>query len=555
MLKSIIKKNSYKDSVVLMGLSKAVSNVEGMIRFSAMMGTPANKDIFANTGFITADLNNASANDLCILFETEDDEITKNLDKIIDNYFEEQSKSKKSTGINKSYSLHGALKKSPDANLALLSIPGAYVYGTASEALDKGLNVFIFSDNVSIEDELKLKQKASEKKLIVMGPDCGTALLSGTPIAFANEVTKGSIGIVAASGTGAQEVSTIIDRLGGGVSHIIGTGGRDLSSTIEGITAIDGLKVLSMDLESDVIVIISKPPDKKVKDKIQNFLKSIPKPVVALFLGELPEKKIDANIHYAYTLEETAYLAVSLLKSIDKIESFEYSPEVGNIVGLYSGGTLASETAMILQHAAGKKGTKDKEIMLTLDGHTIYDLGDDIYTNGRPHPMIDPTLRLDFLNKMALEKNTKIIIFDVVLGYGSKDDMTDILVEEIEKIKQKLKELNKEVYFVASVCGTSKDPQNYDEEKLKLINAGVIVRDSNASAIKKVISMYKVLNHRLSVANYKDNPLFKDSPKVINIGLESFALDLIKYGLDIVHYEWKPYQISDEMKEVLKKLK
>src|SRR5580704_9603583 len=96
----------------------------------------------------------------------------------------------------------------------------------------------IFSDNVPIAEEASLKHEARERGLMVMGPDCGTAIIGGVPLAFANAVPRGDIGIIGASGTGIQEVSTLIARAGRGVRHAIGTGGRDMHAEVGGLTTL-----------------------------------------------------------------------------------------------------------------------------------------------------------------------------------------------------------------------------------------------------------------------------------------------------------------------------
>lgn len=315
MLFTVIKKNSYQDSVNLMLLTTKLSDLEGVSKISVMMGTPANIDIFKNTGLYTDKLEEASANDICIVVDTNSEDIVNVVLEGIEEFLNNQSVAKKGKKLPSSRTFEGALAKMPNANMSLISINGEFAAEETEKALDKGLNVFLFSDNMAIEDEVKLKKKASEKGLIVMGPDCGTSILNGVPIGFANVLTKGSIGIVGASGTGIQEISTIISRNGGGISQAIGTGGRDLSSEVSGITASTGLKILEKDDETDVIVFVSKPPAKDVMEKIEKQFKNIDKPIVAMFLGE-DRDDVEDNIHFASTLEKAAIKALNLSKEV-----------------------------------------------------------------------------------------------------------------------------------------------------------------------------------------------------------------------------------------------
>ncbi len=359
---TIVKKNSYQDSVNLMLLTNSVTTTEGVNKVQIMMGTPANKDIFKDAGLYTEELEEAESNDMAIVIDTDDEKKVDEVLEKVDQYLNDQSISAGAQGYETVRTWDKASKVLPDANLALISVPGQYAAEEADKALDLGLHAFIFSDNVSIEDEVKLKKKANDKGLLVMGPDCGTGILDGIPVAFANVVNKGRIGIVGASGTGIQEVSAIIARLGEGVSHAIGTGGRDLKEPIGAITMMDSIKALENHKQTDIIVVISKPPAKEVRDQVVELLHSLSKPVVTIFLGEKPEQ-YEGNVYQAYTLEETARIAVDLANgneikgdynSADDIEvKVELSPKQTAIKGLFSGGTLASEAAVLISDALG----------------------------------------------------------------------------------------------------------------------------------------------------------------------------------------------------------
>src|SRR4030095_10708603 len=132
------------------------------------------------------------------------------------------------------------LERAEDADIALISVPGDYAAAEALKALAQGLNVMLFFDNVAIADERAIKLYARARTLLVMGPDCGTAIVNGVPLGFANVVRRGDIGLVAASGTGLQEVTCRIHNLGGGISQAIGTGGRDLKDAGGGMPVLQG---------------------------------------------------------------------------------------------------------------------------------------------------------------------------------------------------------------------------------------------------------------------------------------------------------------------------
>ena len=289
MIYTVVRKNSYQDSINLMLLTNRINTLEGVARSQIMMGTDANKDIFKNSGLYSDEVEKAAPSDMVIVVEADDEKI---VDKVLEEtkvFLNDLSVKKKGNDIKTAKNWDEAVDMLPDANVALFSIPGEYAAPDLEEALDRGLHVFSFTDNVSLEDEIRLKKKAHEKGLLFMGPDCGTGIISSIPVAFTNVVKPGNIGIVGASGTGIQEVTTIIDRLGGGVIHAIGTGGRDLNEKVGAITVKDAIAALDKHDPTDIIVVISKPPAKEVRDEVVQLLQNVSKPVVAIFLGEKPD--------------------------------------------------------------------------------------------------------------------------------------------------------------------------------------------------------------------------------------------------------------------------
>ncbi|MDO4169101.1 MAG: acyl-CoA synthetase FdrA [Lachnospiraceae bacterium] len=564
MLRTVVKKGSYQDSVVLMLLTNEISTIKGVKKVSIMMATPANKDIFKQSGLDTEELMEATANDMVVVADVDDDSLLDVIMEKVEEFLKKQSAGASATkGTESVKSWDKAMDKLPDANLAVISIPGAYAALEADRALDEGLNVFMFSDNVTIEDEKALKEKAHKKGLSVMGPDCGTGIIQGVPIAFTNKVAPGSIGIIGASGTGIQELTTIIDRLGEGVTNAIGIGGRDLNAAVGGITMMDMIDAMEDDDSVKVLIIVSKPPAKEVRDKIADRLSAFSKPVVTLFVGEKPEYH-EENFYHTYTLDEAARLAVSLVRGEEIAEAtvevdestFFKAEEKKTIKAYYSGGTLANEAAMLIKDAMNcEVPPEDIEgYMLQLDGNVVIDLGDDAYTKGKPHPMIDPAKRIECMQEAMDDESTGVILFDIMLGYGSHEDMAGALLPSIIKLRDKAEAAGRNVFFVATVCGTKSDFQGYDEAVNKLKEAGVIVCENNKLACRtairaigrdfeeplKEIRPKKIVEVEKAVPSDSLRVLLSQKPRIINVGLKSFAEVVESFGCEVVQYDWMP---------------
>ncbi|WP_208559081.1 DUF1116 domain-containing protein [Marinilactibacillus kalidii] len=563
MLHTKVLKNNYQDSINLMLLTNTINDFEKVNMSQIMMGTDANKDILNNTDLLSSEAKEASPSDLMIVVESDDDDIMDEVLPAVDTFLADLS-SKNSGNENKAVETWDeALSALPDANVALFSIPGEYGASEMERALKNDLHVFSFTDNVSVEDEVRLKNLAHEKGLLMMGPDCGTGVISSIPVAFTNVVSPGNIGVVGASGTGIQEVTTIIDRLGGGVVHAIGTGGRDLSDKVGATTMKDAIVALEHHDPTDVICVVSKPPAKEVRDEVVQLLQSISKPVVAIFLGEKPEAH-QGKVYLAHTLEETAQIAVDLANEetvkenyFEKVEkpSQETLSEDKVVKGLYSGGTLASEAGMLISEALGLEGLVKKEgYVLKSNGYDVIDLGDDIYTQGKPHPMIDPEVRISKIMELAKDAKTGIILFDVVLGYGAHPDMADALIPTIKQAQETAKEDGRDLYFVSTVCGTSKDPQDYQDSVKRLKEAGVLVAESNAKAVQLALQLkgISLSEPNKSVVAYdgetievptvsdKVMELLTTKPRIINVGLQSFNESITEYGGKSVQFNWRP---------------
>ncbi|MGH6903624.1 MAG: acyl-CoA synthetase FdrA, partial [Geminicoccaceae bacterium] len=433
-------RNLYRDSVSLMQLSAKLGALSGIRQASATMATAGNLDLLRAAGLAPGAVE-AGPNDLLVALEGEEEALEEALAAAEAELTRAPAPALEGGPRRMPpRSLEMALGAQPTANLALISTPGDYAAAEALKALRLGLNVMLFSDNVALEDEIALKRYAREHDLLVMGPDCGTAIIGGVPLGFANVVRRGDIGVIAASGTGLQQVTCLIDRWGKGISQAIGTGGHDLHEKVGGITMLQGLDALAADPATRVIVLISKPPHPDVAKRVLDAADGTGKPIVANFLGGDPEALRRPNVHPVRTLEDAARLAVALADGggagghaaaakVDIPKSHHLAPEQRYVRGLYSGGTFCYEALLLLTEAFGTIGSNiplEPEAMLTdvwrSERHTVIDLGDDAFTRGRPHPMIDQTLRRERILEEVADPETAVLLFDVVLGHGAHAD-------------------------------------------------------------------------------------------------------------------------------------
>ncbi len=503
----IIKKDAYHDSVALMSLSGKLAALPGVTDAVVSMATDMNKDLLRRISLYTDSVDVAGANDLVIAIRAEAEAGCTEAVRLAEESLAKKSNARKSGGEVQPASVASAVKLMPEANMAIISVPGQYAAREAMQALKNGLNVMMFSDNVSVEDEIALKQYAHEHGLVMMGPDCGTAIINNVGLCFANVVSQGNIGIVGASGTGTQEVSVLIDRFGGGVSQVLGTGGRDLSEAVGGITMLDGLAALARHQATQVIVLISKPPAESVANKILEQVKGIAKPVVICFINGDAAQVEKAGAYFGKTLEQAARMAVALgkgekpettcssedseLAELAASKAAKLISEQQYIRGLFCGGTLCDE-AMHIAKASGLKAysniAKKAEAKLadphTSKEHTFIDLGDDVFTQGKPHPMIEPSLRIARLLKEAADPKTAVILMDFVLGYGSHSDPVGITLPAILEAKRVAGEAGRHLEIIGYVCGTEQDIQGLISQEQKLAAAGVTLAKSNAKAAR-----------------------------------------------------------------------
>lgn len=506
MLKTIIKKSSYFDSIFLMNAGREVQKINGVNDVTFIMGTEMNKSVLEENGALTPEAAQANANDLIISLELEDENLVDEVLACL-----KELTTKKTTNQSESeaeyISFEKALEDFAEANLAFISVAGEFAAQEAKKALENGMHTFIFSDNVPIAEEVELKTIAQEKGLLVMGPGCGTSIINNISLGMMSKVREGNIGLVGASGSGIHEISVLVDRHGLGISQAIGTGGRDLSEEVGGVTMIQGINYLMHDEKTKVIVLVSKPPAPSTANKIFNLIKQSSKPVVICFLGGDEQQIKAAGAYYAFTLEEAAMMAIKLVSN-EKIEAADFvnncktqlsplaeaeknklHPQQKYLRGLFCGGTHSEETILILQdmitdlHANVSIGRcKMLEDVHQSLKNSLIDMGGEEFTKGKPHPVIDPSILKDRLWKEASDPEVAVIMLDILLGYGAHPDPVATLEDTLVNIRQRSKEKGQYLSIVTSVCGSTKDPQDFEKQKRKLEELGVIVLPSNAQA-------------------------------------------------------------------------
>lgn len=552
-----IRTGAYYDSVILMQLQSALSGMAGVLDTGVVMGTDANKDILAQSNLLVPEAKAAQPDDLIIVLRAEEEAVAEEVLGKVDELLTRKRSTEDQEFQPKS--LETAAELLPQAQWVLISVPGRYAAGVARESLRMGKHAFLFSDNVSVEDELALKKMAAEKGLLVMGPDCGTAIVNGIGLGFANKVRKGPIGMVAASGTGLQQVSARIHQLGGGLTHAFGTGGRDLKEEIGGITAQMGLDFFVRDPDTKVIVLVSKPPAPKIADELLRSARKAGKPVVVDFIGYEPPAQKVGNLHFVRTFDEAAKLAVELVKQAEspaaepEFDTSKFAEGQKYLRGLFSGGTLAFEALLILQdylpvvwsNAPIKKGHNVLKNSLVSEEHTIVDLGEDEFTVGRLHPMMDNTLRIQRLLQEAEDPEVAVIVLDVVLGYGSHLDPASELAPAIKEAIAKAKSAGRHLEVVAVVVGTDEDPQDMDAQIEQLQGAGALVDTSNDFIVRYAGGVVQALAQPTEEApapRFKPVDLDQMNQALagINAGLESFAQSIQEQEAAAIHVDWRP---------------
>jgi FdrA protein len=539
-LQSDVRSGAYFDSAILMQLQRSLLGLPHVLDAGVVMGTPANLELLEQSGLLADPLKTAGVNDLVIVVKAETAAAAGDALAQVDVLL-----ARRRAAVDQAYrpkSLETAVQQLPEAGWVLVSVPGRYAAGVAREALDLGRHVFLYSDNVSLVDEVALKQAAQARGLLVMGPDCGTSIINGVGLGFANHVRRGAIGLVGASGTGLQAITTRIHALGAGVSHAIGTGSRDLSAEVGAITAHQALDVLARDADTSAIVLVSKPPAPEVATRLLSAAQASGKPVVVDFIGYPPPGRNLGALHFAASLSEAAELAVKQT-SLDRDQPAPTgSPSAGYLRGLFSGGTLAYEAMLALQAVLSPlysnvpiRESQRLPDPLKSQAHTIVDLGDEVFLVGRLHPMMDNDLRLRRLRQEAADAGAGLILMDVVLGEGAHPDPASELAPAIREIRTRRQELD----IVAIVIGTEADPQSMDSQVEQLRAAGAIVFHSVTVAADHVARRLSprptAAQPPVALGHFTHTPL-----AALNVGLESFHASLMAQGAVAVHVDWRP---------------
>jgi FdrA protein len=555
-----IRKGAYYDSVVLMRLQKSLLEISGVVDAGVVMATSANLELLSQSDLLPAEAEEASPEDLLIVVRARSRAEAEAALEQVDALMARRRSTASRTFRPKS--IQAAVRSLPEANVVLVSVPGRYAAGVARQALDLDRHVFLYSDNVSLRDEISLKKTAREKGLLVMGPDCGTAIVNGIGLGFANRVRRGSIGLVGAAGTGLQAVTSKIHQLGAGISHAIGTGGRDLKGEVGGITALQGLRLLQSDPESEVIILVSKPPDPGVAARLLRVADRGDKPVVICFMGYPAPAREKGKLHFASTFTEAATLGVNLLEVSGEGDGDEERGEAGKeespkyLRGLFSGGSLADEALRALQLSFApvySNIAQDEKFRLEdsfqSKGHTLLDLGEDEFTVGRLHPMLDNDLRLRRLRQEAADPEVGVILMDVVLGVGAHPDPAGELAPEISIV---VKRHGVEVVLI--LIGTEEDPQDLEAQRTAFVEAGAAVFEDTSDAVAFATDLLQT-------------PLSEEGPAValesiaapvaaVNVGVEIFFESLVAQGAKAVHVDWRPPAGGDDkLMAILEKMR
>jgi FdrA protein len=471
------------------------------------MATPANQSILREAGLFVSEIEQSTANDLVVVVRAQDDVAAEQALQRAQAYLARRPKAPSPGTIRQPSTIQGAVRSDADANLAVISVAGRYAVAEAWDALHNALHVLLFSDNVSIDDEIALKKYAVAHNLLMMGPDCGTAILNGVALGFANAVLRGPVGIVAAAGTGLQETASLLTRLGTGISQGIGTGGRDLKLEVGGMMMRQGITALQADPQTQLLLLVSKPPAPEVARCILDQAARVDKPTIVCFLGGDPAPIAQAGLIPARTLQQAAYLAAQLAGSVDSsademIEQEKVDQRVQAahlrerlqpaqlyLRGLFSGGTLAAEALVIWQdmlntiYANLALGIPLPDATHSI-GHCAVDLGEDQFTVGRPHPMIDHDLRIRRLMQEAADPQVAVIVLDVVLGYGAHPDPASELAPAIRQARDLAANAGRDLLVITSLTGTERDPQNLNGQMQQLEDAGAFVASCTATAAR-----------------------------------------------------------------------
>jgi succinyl-CoA synthetase alpha subunit len=496
----VVRKNEYYDSVFLMRIAKTLNDEPGVQQSAVVMATDANKQLLAEIGIRGSGLDQAGPNDLVMAVLSAEQAVVERLLSTVDQRLASVGGQAKPSSY---HTLEEAATANPEANLVVISVPGEYAARETRKALEAGKHVFLFSNNVPLDQEIEVKQLALAKGRLVMGPDCGTSLINGTGIGFANAVRRGPVGVVGPSGTGLQEFTSLVHQAGSGISHAIGTGTRDLSDAVGGITTLMAFDALEADPATRVIAIISKPVQAGTLQRLLERISRCRKPVVGCFLGlEQPLAGGGPSFSQAFSIDAAVQLALAQVgceqasREVDfqpwiEQETSRWLPSQRYLRGLFAGGTFCYQSQQVLREAGipvYSNSPLDKRYHLERPDrsleHSLVDMGDDLFTQGKPHPMIDATQRRQRILTEAGDPELAILLLDFILGYIASPDPVGDLIEAVRTAKAAAAQRGGNLTVAASICGTDLDPQGFDRQKQLLKEAGVLVFPSNAQAAR-----------------------------------------------------------------------
>ncbi len=545
-VRTALRAGSYHDSVVLMQLQRALAALPGVLDAGVVMATPANRELLAASGLGSEVV--AGPDDLLISVQAASEPAAAAALAAVDSLLRVRA-----AGTGADYRprrLSTAVQQLPAARWVVVSVPGRYAADVAEEALDLGRNVFLYSDNVPVDREASLKRKARDRGLLVLGPDCGTAVLGGTGFGFSNRTRRGRIGLIGASGTGLQALLSYLDGDEAGISHAIGTGGRDLSAAVGGITASQALDLLRRDEDTDVLVLVSKPPAPEVTRRLLGEARAAGKPVIVCFLGAAPPGGGWGNVWFANSLEEArGYALKALQERVGASPPTTFSTGGRWVRGLFSGGTLALEILLCLGAVltpvySNIPVTADQRLPdpLKSQGHTILDLGADEFTVGRLHPMMDFDLRLRRLRQEAADPEVALILLDVVLGDGAHADPAGELAPGIERALTEARAAGRELAVAVLLIGTAADPQDLQEQSATLERSGARVVRTVGELVEHTWRCVGERPRDPAETALAPVPLeaIRDTRAVINVGIETFAASLAAQGAEVVQVDWRP---------------
>ncbi len=481
-----VERGRYHDSVTLMRASAAARDIPGVETVIAAMGTELNRDLLVQAGFPDPD---ATADDLVVAVAADSPATAEEALAAIDRHLAERRASTPGGDHREAAprTVESAAARAPDARIVVVSVPGPHAYVEAVAALRAGRHVMVFSDGVDVGAEVALKREAAGLGRLVMGPDCGTAILDGVGLGFANVVVPGPVALVAASGTGAQQLCCLLDGAGIGVRHVIGVGGRDLSSSVGGASALTALAALDDDPAVEVIGVVSKPPDPAGAEAVTSAAARCRTPVVLALVGPDRPTLTDAAADIAGVLG-AAFGDPQWWRPSEGPGSSRPGP----VLGLFSGGTNAAEALVVLEERLGPVRSNVHPDPSRRIGpfdpaggaHVLLDLGDDELTAGHPHPMIDPAVVADRVSAEAdADEGAGVVLLDVVLGHGAHPDPATELAPALTAARAA------GAAVVAVLIGTAGDPQGLDRQARALVDAGAIVHRSNARAAEQAAAL------------------------------------------------------------------